>query len=190
MCECVIVLFAPALGFLCICTTTVQYLSMCIGHGEDLTTTLHKIRSDKILLSNQGPSKGQSHYIYSDLYYTKKQTFWYINVINSIQTSNLQKLNWYISTKHIYASDEYSIWKSPLGNYKNIYHLLIFNKLLTSSEHRNRNKPFYIYKGLIQWQGRSSILTMTNVHACKLTIDVWCGQQCHSRRHLIISISI
>ena len=33
---------------------------------------------------------------------------------------------------------------------KNIYHLLIFNKLLTSSEHRNRNKPFYIYKGLIQ----------------------------------------
>ena len=32
----------------------------------------------------------------------------------------------------------------------NINHLLIFNKLLTSSEHRNRNKPFYIYKGLIQ----------------------------------------
>ena len=31
-----------------------------------------------------------------------------------------------------------------------IYHLLIFNMLLTSSEHRNRNKPFYIYKGLIQ----------------------------------------
>ena len=33
--------------------------------------------------------------------------------------------------------------------------MLIFNKLLTSSEHRkrrNRNKPFYIYKGLIQWQ--------------------------------------
>jgi len=29
---------------------------------------------------------------------------------------------------------------------------LIFNKLLTSSERRNRNKPFYIYKGLIQWQ--------------------------------------
>ena len=29
---------------------------------------------------------------------------------------------------------------------------MIFNKLLTSSEHRNRNKPFYIYKGLIQWQ--------------------------------------
>ena len=27
----------------------------------------------------------------------------------------------------------------------NIYHLLIFNKLLTSSEHRNRNKPLYIY---------------------------------------------
>jgi hypothetical protein len=54
------------------------------------------------------------------------------------------------------VSDEYNIWKSPLGNYKkktiNIYHLLIFNKLLTSSEHRNRNKPFYIYKGLIQWQ--------------------------------------
>ena len=34
----------------------------------------------------------------------------------------------------------------------NIYHLLIFNKLLTSSEHRNSNKPFYFYKGLIQWQ--------------------------------------
>jgi hypothetical protein len=34
----------------------------------------------------------------------------------------------------------------------NIYHLLILNKLLTSSEHRNRNKPFYIYKVLIQWQ--------------------------------------
>jgi hypothetical protein len=30
----------------------------------------------------------------------------------------------------------------------NIYHLLIFNKLLTSSEHRNRNKPFYIIRGL------------------------------------------
>jgi hypothetical protein len=30
----------------------------------------------------------------------------------------------------------------------NIYHLLIYNKLLTSAEHRNRNKPFYIYKGL------------------------------------------
>jgi hypothetical protein len=27
----------------------------------------------------------------------------------------------------------------------NISNLLIFNKLLTSSEHRNRNKPFYIY---------------------------------------------
>jgi hypothetical protein len=26
--------------------------------------------------------------------------------------------NWYISTKHIYVSDEYNIWKSPLGNYK------------------------------------------------------------------------
>ena len=39
VCECVIVLFAPALGFLCICTTTVQYLSMCLGHGEDLLTT-------------------------------------------------------------------------------------------------------------------------------------------------------
>ena len=25
---------------------------------------------------------------------------------------------------------------------------------------------------------------------CKLTIDVWCGQQCHSRRHLIIIIII
>ena len=34
-----------------------------------------------------------------------------------IQTSNLQKLDWYISTKHIYVSDEYNIWKSPLGNY-------------------------------------------------------------------------
>ena len=74
-----------------------------------------------------------------------------------MQTSNLQKLDWYISTKHIYVSNEYNIWKSPLGNYKkkhkktiNIYHLLIFNQLLTSSEHRNRNKPFYIYKGLIQ----------------------------------------
>ena len=44
MCECVIVLFAPALGFLCICTTTVQYLSMCLGHGEDLTTTPHHCR--------------------------------------------------------------------------------------------------------------------------------------------------
>ena len=41
-----------------------------------------------------------------------------MNVINSIQTSNLQKLDWYISTKHIYVSDEYNIWKSPLGNYK------------------------------------------------------------------------
>ena len=75
--------------------------------------------------------------------------------LSSIQTSNLQKLDWYISTKHVYVSDEHNIWKSPLGNYKkkmiiNIYHLLIFNKLLTSSEHRNRNKPFYIYKGLIQ----------------------------------------
>ena len=29
---------------------------------------------------------------------------------------------------------------------KKKYHLLIFNKLLTSSEHRNRNKPFYIYR--------------------------------------------
>jgi hypothetical protein len=28
----------------------------------------------------------------------------------------------------------------------------VWSKLLTSSEHRNRNKPFYIYKGLIQWQ--------------------------------------
>ena len=35
-----------------------------------------------------------------------------------MQTSNLQKLDWYISTKHIYVSDEYNIWKSPLGNYK------------------------------------------------------------------------
>ena len=37
-----------------------------------------------------------------------------------MQTSNLQKLDWYISTKHIYryVSDESSIWKSPLGNYK------------------------------------------------------------------------
>jgi hypothetical protein len=25
---------------------------------------------------------------------------------------------------------------------------------------------------------------------CKLTIDVWCGQQCHSRQHLIIIIII
>ena len=33
------------------------------------------------------------------------------------QTSNLQTLDWYISTKHIYVSDEYNIWKSPLGNY-------------------------------------------------------------------------
>ena len=30
----------------------------------------------------------------------------------------MQKLDWYISTKHIYVSDEYNIWKSPLGNYK------------------------------------------------------------------------
>ena len=49
-------------------------------------------------------------------------------VINSIQTSNLQKLDWYISTKDIYVSDEYSIWKSPLDKYKkkkklNRYHL-------------------------------------------------------------------
>ena len=43
----------------------------------------------------------------------------------------MQKLDWYISTKHIYVSDEYNIWKSPLGNYKknkiiiiiNIYHI-------------------------------------------------------------------
>ena len=80
----------------------------------------------------------------------------FLRIKRSMQTSNLQKLNWYISTKHIYVSDEYNIWKSPLGNYKkntiNIYHLLIFNKLLTSSEHRNRNKPLYIYKGLIQWK--------------------------------------
>ena len=41
-----------------------------------------------------------------------------MNAINSIQTSNLQKLDWYISTKHIYVSDENSIWKSPLDNNK------------------------------------------------------------------------
>jgi hypothetical protein len=41
-----------------------------------------------------------------------------MNAINSIQTSNLQKLDWYISTKHIYVSDENSIWKSPLDNDK------------------------------------------------------------------------
>jgi hypothetical protein len=35
-----------------------------------------------------------------------------------ILDSKLQKLDWYISTKHIYVSDEYSIWKSPLDNYK------------------------------------------------------------------------
>ena len=53
--------------------------------------------------------------------------------------------------------------KNPI----NIYHLLIFNKLLTSSEHRNRNKPFYIYKELANsmTEGRSSVLPMTNVHA-------------------------
>ena len=103
--------------------------------------------------------------------------------LSSIETSNLQKLDWYISTKHVYVSDEHNIWKSPLGNYKkkmiiNIYHLLIFNKLLTSSEHRNRNKPFYIYKGLIQWQGRSSVLPMTNVH-----VHAW--EQCHSYTEVI-----
>jgi hypothetical protein len=43
-------------------------------------------------------------------------------------------------------------WAITKKKQKNIYHLLIFNKLLTSSEHRNRNKPFYIYKGLIQWK--------------------------------------
>jgi hypothetical protein len=32
--------YKPALGFLCICTTTAQYLSMCLGHGKGLTTTL------------------------------------------------------------------------------------------------------------------------------------------------------
>jgi hypothetical protein len=47
---------------------------------------------------------------------------------------------------------------------------------LNSSEHRNRNKPFYIYKGLIQWQGKSSVLPMTNVHA-------W--EQCHSYTEVI-----
>ena len=52
------------------------------------------------------------------IHITKKNILIKINVINSIQTSNLQKLDWYISTKHIYVSDEYNIWKSPLGNYK------------------------------------------------------------------------
>jgi hypothetical protein len=48
---------------------------------------------------------------------------------------NLQKLVWYIRTKHIYVSDEYNIiWKSPLGNYKKIKNKKI-NILLTSSEH-------------------------------------------------------
>ena len=106
-------------------------------------------------MSNQGPSKGQSLQWFK-LHVHKKTINILIHKCNK-QTSNLQRLDWYISTKHIYVSDEYNIWKSPLGNYKkniiiNIYHLLIFNKLLTSSEHRNRNKPFYIYKGLIQWQ--------------------------------------
>ena len=35
-----------------------------------------------------------------------------------METSNLQKLDWHTSTKHIYVSDESSIWKSPLDNYK------------------------------------------------------------------------
>jgi hypothetical protein len=33
------------------------------------------------------------------------------SILSCIQTSNLQKLDWYISTKHIYVSDEYNIWK-------------------------------------------------------------------------------
>jgi hypothetical protein len=33
--------------------------------------------------------------------------------LSSIETSNLQKLDWYISTKHVYVSDEHNIWKSP-----------------------------------------------------------------------------
>jgi hypothetical protein len=37
------------------------------------------------------------------------------------------------------------------------------------------------------------LVDMLNSHTfctCKLTIDVWCDQQCHSRRHLIIIIII
>jgi hypothetical protein len=54
VCECVIVLFASALGFLCICTTTVQYLSMCLGHGESIFVCLSdKHESDSCLSDRQ-----------------------------------------------------------------------------------------------------------------------------------------
>jgi hypothetical protein len=38
-----------------------------------------------------------------------------------MQTSNLQKLDWYISTKHIYVSDEYNIWAITKKKNNNIY---------------------------------------------------------------------
>ena len=51
----------------------------------------------------------------------------------------------------IFGRVHWAITKKNKNNkYISFDHLLIFNKLLTSSEHRNRNKPFYIYKGLIQ----------------------------------------
>jgi hypothetical protein len=39
VCECVIVLFVPALGFLCMCTTTVQYHVHRTRGGLDHYTT-------------------------------------------------------------------------------------------------------------------------------------------------------
>ena len=35
------------------------------------------------------------------------------------QFAEIRLVHNYISTKHIYSSDEYNIWKSPLGIYKN-----------------------------------------------------------------------
>ena len=67
-------------------------------------------------MSNQGPSKGQI--VITVIHITKKNILIH-KVTNSIQISNLQNLDWYISTKHIYVFDEYNIWKSPLGIYKN-----------------------------------------------------------------------
>jgi hypothetical protein len=63
-----------------------------------------------------------------------------LNISMSLMSIIFRRVHWAITKK--------KPQKTPI----NIYHLLIFNKLLTFSEHRNRNKPFYIYKGLIQWQ--------------------------------------
>jgi hypothetical protein len=86
--------------------------------SQQWNTPNDKIRYDKIVLSNEGPSKRQSHY--SDLYYKKNNIL--IHKCNKQYTNKqfaeILLVHWYIGIKHIYVSDEYSIWKSSLDNNK------------------------------------------------------------------------